>query len=177
MNRKLIRPYFIFTIAATSIVGCKEASTEAKLYSPDNKATELNQLEKSHWLIGKWENKTIEGESAEIWRKENDSTYTAISYFVAENDTISNEKIRLEQRAGQLYYIPLVSGQNKNQPVRFTLTTLSDKQMIFENPEHDFPQKITYTLVTPDSLYAEISGQKKGRVSKIPFPMVRAKKS
>jgi hypothetical protein len=47
--------------------------------------------------------------------------------------------------------------------------------MIFENPAHDFPQFISYTKITTDSLVAEISGTKNGQARKQRFPMKRIK--
>ncbi len=39
------------------------------------------QLEKINWLIGNWENKMPNGTLKEIWIKENDSTFSAKSYY------------------------------------------------------------------------------------------------
>jgi hypothetical protein len=63
--------------------------------------------------------------------------------------------------------------QNNGQAVLFTATKNTATELVFENPEHDFPKKITYTLVTPDSLYAEISGVGK----KQGFPFKRANRN
>jgi hypothetical protein len=43
--------------------------------------------------------------------------------------------------------------------------------LVFENKEHDFPQKITYTKISNDSIVAEISGMKDGKQSKESYPM------
>lgn len=125
------------------------------------------------WLIGTWQNKSPEGLLVEKWQKQNDSTYTGKSYFLAGKDTAFAENIVLQQRSGKLYYIPTVKNQNGGKPVKFTQT---GSGLVFTNPAHDYPQKITYKQVKPDSLVAEISGMSKGKFKSEKFPMGRVKK-
>ncbi|GAA4307313.1 hypothetical protein GCM10023149_00830 [Mucilaginibacter gynuensis] len=147
-------------------VGYKPAMAQTK---------KQNQLSPAEWLIGKWQNKTTRGTVSETWLKVNDSTFTGKSYFLRGADTLSTETIRLEQRNAKLYYVPTVNNQNGGLPVKFAATAITPTQMIFENPEHDFPQKITYTQITRDSLVAEISGTSKGQPRSVKFPMARVK--
>jgi hypothetical protein len=79
--------------------------------------------------------------------------------------------VRLEQRKNDLFYIVSVPNQNEEQPVAFKLTSSTIDYLVFENPEHDFPKKITYKLVTKDSLYAEISGD--GKSQGFPFTKIK----
>lgn len=132
-------------------------------------------IKNASWLIGTWKHQSPRGSSTEIWHKLNDSTYTAKSYVLRGTDTLSTESIRLEQHGGNLYYIPTVKNQNAGKAVTFKLTTPATGQLVFENPEHDFPQKITYTPIKPDSLLAEISGSYKGKERAIKFPMKKEK--
>jgi len=127
------------------------------------------------WLIGSWKNQSAKTVDIETWKKLNDSTFIGRSYSLTGADTVSSERICLQQRRGKLYYIPIVRNQNGGKAVTFTLTSSNNKHLVFENPEHDFPQKITYTLITNDSLVAEISGTKKGRQKAIQFPMKRVR--
>jgi hypothetical protein len=93
------------------------------------------------------------------------------SYFININNTLFAEKVRLEQRKNDLFYIVSVPNQNEEQPVAFKLTSSTNDYLVFENPEHDFPKKITYKLVTKDSLYAEISGD--GKSQGFPFTKIK----
>ncbi|QTE36947.1 DUF6265 family protein [Mucilaginibacter gossypii] len=127
------------------------------------------------WLIGSWKNQSAKTVDIETWKKLNDSTFIGRSYSLTGADTVSSEHIRMEQHKGQLYYIPTIKNQNDGKAVIFTLISSDNKHLIFENPEHDFPQKITYTQITNDSLVAEISGTKKGRQKAIQFPMKRVR--
>jgi hypothetical protein len=131
------------------------------------------ELEKANWFLGKWENKTSEGTFSEEWKVENDTIYLGESYFINNNDTLFSETVRLEQRENNLFYIVSVPNQNEEQPVAFKLTSSTVDYLVFENPKHDFPKKITYKLVTKDSLYAEISGD--GKSQGFPFKKVNRK--
>lgn len=138
--------------------------------------TEQSSLIKNAgWLIGEWENKTARRTSYESWSVKNDSVYSGKSYFLKEKDTVIMENISLEQHGKDLFYIPLVNGQNNNEPVSFKMVSVSSTQLVFENPAHDFPQMISYTQVTKDSLVAEISGVINGQERSKKFPMRRVK--
>jgi hypothetical protein len=91
------------------------------------------------------------------------------------NDTLAFEAVRLVLEGDSLYYIPTVPDQNKSRPVRFSQKLISDDQLIFTNPRHDFPQVISYTRINKDSLVAEISGSRNGRERKQSYPMKRVR--
>lgn len=139
-------------------------------FSCQQKATNYAALEKANWFLGKWENKTTEGTFSEEWKTENDSVLVGASYFINEKDTLFAETVRLEQQKNDLFYIVSVPNQNEEKPVAFKLTSSTTDFLVFENPEHDFPKKITYKLVTKDSLFAEISGD--GKSQGFPFRKV-----
>lgn len=136
---------------------------------------ETSGLKKAEWLIGTWENKTAKGSIFETWNKISDNEFSGKSYLVKEKDTVVFETIQVVQEQDLLFYIPLVKNQNNGLPVRFTGNTISETQLIFENPQHDFPQKISYTKFKSDSLVAEISGIQNGQQRKQTFIMKRVK--
>lgn len=134
-----------------------------------------DDIKKAEWLIGTWENKTARGNIYETWDKVNANEFSGKSYMIKEKDTIVFEKIQLIQRSGHLLYIPAVKDQNNGLPVYFSAKEISDTALVFEHPAHDFPQVITYTRISPDSLVAEISGTKNGRKRSQVFPMRKVK--
>ncbi len=130
----------------------------------------INQLE---WLLGSWENISPGGNYTESWKRLCDTVYNGGSWFVRGNDTLSSEQVTLEQRAGELFYIPVVKDQNQGNPVMFRLSGVASKSFRFENSNHDFPQVISYTQINSDSLVAEISGSENGKNRSELFPMRR----
>jgi len=127
------------------------------------------------WLIGEWENNFEGGKMFESWILEVDSLMTGLSYTIDNGDTVQYETVQLRQRGIDLFYIPIVNDQNEGEPVEFKLTIYTDSTLVFENPTHDFPQKISYLNYSGDSLLAEISGMFEGEPAAIKFPMKRIK--
>jgi len=123
------------------------------------------------WLTGTWEQQTARGKVYEQWQQDGDSTLSGKSFALKGKDTMVFETIQLRREGDDWFYIPQVKDQNDGQPVRFRATRLSATEMVFENPEHDFPQVITYRRNGKDALIAEISGTAKGRTRKETFPM------
>lgn len=111
--------------------------------------------------MGNWENISDEGNLTEKWVVKNDSTYYAETYFIKGKDTLFSEKVDLIQRGDKLFYIPTVTNQNDNNGIEFVLTSADSNEIIFENPTHDYPKKITYKLINNDSINAQISGNGK----------------
>lgn len=137
-------------------------------------AAQTNSLSGAKWLLGKWENQTQRGKMVEEWSELNDSTFAGRSYMITATDSISLESVLLKKEGNDLYYIPTVKGQNNDQPVKFKLTSSTTNSLVFENPAHDFPQKISYTLESERSLLAEISGMMNGQQRSRKFPMKKA---
>ncbi len=134
---------------------------------------QVNEIEQAQWLIGTWENKISTGSIYETWTRKSESEFSGQSYMVKEKDTLVFETIALVSKQDGLFYIPTVNNQNNASPVPFLSTRSSDTQLVFENPKHDFPQVITYTKISQDSLVAEISGIKDGEQRAQTFPMKR----
>ncbi|RTZ05611.1 hypothetical protein EKL98_06715 [Flavobacterium bomense] len=143
-----------------TIFSCKESD-----------ANELEKMKAANWILGNWENKSVDGNLSETWKKVNDSTFEAQSYFIKEKDTLHFESIILQQKGEELTYSTMVKGQNEDKAVAFKLTTTTEKQLVFENPKHDYPQKIIYSQINPDSMVTKISGIQQGKPSSEQYSM------
>jgi len=130
---------------------------------------------KARWLIGEWQHKTARGILYERWKQTNDSLLSGKSFFLRDKDTVVLETIALKQDRQGLWYIPTVRNQNDGKAVPFRLTEVTASRMVFENPEHDFPQKIMYNRISADSLVAEISGTINGTMKQQRFPMRKSR--
>lgn len=129
-----------------------------------------SQLQKAEWMIGRWESSTDEGVLSETWKKEDNSTYSAETYFVVAGDTVFEEHVQLKEVDGKVVYSPVIPNQNNGKPTDFTMVSVASNKIVFENPKHDFPQKITYDL-KGDSLIATISGKRAGKTESEVFAM------
>lgn len=135
------------------------------------KSKEVSKIVGIDWLVGKWENKSDDGNLLEIWRKVNDSLFSGESYFIKEKDTLHSEKIELKQQGEELLYTTIIKGQNNDKPVTFINNIETTKQLVFENPNNEYPRKIVYKPFAKDHLLIEISGIQQEKPSAIRYSM------
>ena len=124
-----------------------------------NKKNE-NKMENFKWLEGSWVMKKKNGGSImENWSVKNDSTMLGESMsFSTTGQSKVLENLRLTYQSGSYYYNSKVNGQNDGKEVAFKITSHSEKKFVAEKPDHDFPKRITYELITKDSIHAFIDG-------------------
>ena len=95
-----------------------------------------------------------------------------MSRFVHNGSTVAYEFLRInETENGLLSFFAAPSGQASNS---FELTSIDENTVTFEDLQHDFPQRISYTLTTADHLLARIEGESKGQFRGVDFPMTRS---
>lgn len=129
------------------------------------KSNEKSKITTADWLPGNWENKSKEGDFIENWTKVNDSIYNGESFFIKGKDTLHFEKIQLIQKKEDLLYISTIKGQNNDKPITFIKKDTVAKQLFFENPNNDYPKKITYNPISSTVIIIEISGIQQGKPS------------
>lgn len=71
---------------------------------------------------------------------------------------------------GKLQYVAIPSGQAE---AAFPVKDIAENAVTFENPQHDFPQRILYRLVDKDTLVARIEGSVGGQARSADFPYKR----
>ena len=123
------------------------------------------------WLEGSWRNTSKSMDFHENWKRLDDQHLSAESYVLVKNDTVFYERIILTKTTKGWDYTVSVRDQNKELPVTFASTLLSDDLLVFENAKHDFPNRIEYKKITEDSLIATIFGTQKGKPVSEVFPM------
>ncbi len=134
------------------------------------KEVHINDLS---WLQGTWQ---IEAKPIfEEWTRVNVNLYRGKGYEIRKNDTIVTETIEIVQTGENLFYIPKVVGQNDGKEVMFKLISKNPEYLIFENKNHDFPQRIIYHRTGRKNMDAFIEGQREDGYSKVEFPYVKVK--
>ena len=159
-----------FTLIVICIVSC------SKYDSKGNLIKSYDELQKANWLLGEWEKTDSLGTLKEIWTSEDDSTFIGESYYIQnEKDTLHNEQIELMQDGDHLIYAATVEGENNDTAIPFQMTKAEDSLLVFENPKHDYPQKIQYKLMKNGSIVATISGKQRKKISSESYPMTKKK--
>lgn len=126
------------------------------------------------WL-GCWEFYKGDTLYRECWRAESPGLFRGLGLNLLGNDTLFKERITLNASAEAVYYTVSGADSDPNKAVRFTCTNWSGGEIIFENPEHDFPQHIVYRKSGADSLEAYIEGLIQNEKFRMNFPYRRSK--
>jgi hypothetical protein len=119
-------------------------------------AQNLLDLKQLEWIADDWINTENDAVTHEHWEKINDSLIEGGSETIKNGDTVFAEKLKIILKDGDIFYVADVS--HNPAPVYFKLTESIPGKAVFENPEHDFPKKITYELEDGSSLHAIIEG-------------------
>ena len=105
-----------------------------------------------NWLEGIWNHEN--GKVTERWDMEPD--YLDGMVFDARSRGMKiYEVLKIVKREDEVFYIADV--EHNPEPVAFLLTHLEKHRVIFENPQHDFPQKIEYSRLHSDTLRVTLS--------------------
>jgi hypothetical protein len=126
-------------------------------------------------LTGLWKMETKRGPLYEEWKVLPDGKLYGRSYKINNKDTMVLERVELTFQEGKIVYKPIVTGQNNEQPVPFNLSTLTGKKYVFENKEHDYPQRVIYNIVSKKVLLARIEGTNNGKEMSSDFTYSRVK--
>lgn len=130
------------------LIGAQSGRLQAKEAVP--------QLQQMAWLAGTWQRVGMpDGQSGyERWTYDGAQGFTGVGVSERGGKAVFEEKLRIVAKDNAVYYVADV--QENAQPVYFKLTKLSESGFVFENPTHDFPQKIAYKK-NGKRLHAKIS--------------------
>jgi hypothetical protein len=145
----------------------------AILVTPFSNASQKTGIEGVGWITGCWVMDDGKERTQEQWMNPAGQTMIGMSRTVAGGKTVFTEYVQIREVNGQLAYI--VSLGLNAKPTVFKLIKSSENEAVFENPEHDFPQRIIYRRESPDALFARIEGQEKGVNKAMDFPYKRTK--
>jgi hypothetical protein len=116
-----------------------------------------------HSLSGLWKMDLQRGAIYEEWQAGGDGQLSGRSYKLKNSDTVVLENVIISLQGDAIFYTPVVQNQNNQQPVPFRLISCNNKRYVFENKEHDYPQRVIYDLVSHNHLRARIEGSKNGK--------------
>lgn len=119
------------------------------------------------WLAGCWELDRGERHTVEHWMAPEGGMLLGMSRTVAGADAIEHEFLIIRERDGGLEYVARPSGQAE---AVFSASRIEAREVVFENPTHDFPQRIIYRQTDDDGLVARIEGTVDGKARSVDFP-------
>ena len=123
------------------------------------------------WLSGCWQEDGAESGSIEIWLAPAGGTMLGVSRTVKAGKTVAYEFMRIGALAdGKLAFTAKPSSQAE---ATFQVLRVGKQEIVFENKEHDFPQRIVYRSAAPGKLSARIEGTRDGKERGIDYPMTK----
>ena len=122
------------------------------------------------WLAGCWASDEAEPGSGERWLLIGE-VLIGVSRTIRQGKEPEVEHMEIGYLAdGKLAFVAHPAGQRA---VTFVLRRIRDGEVVFENREHDYPQRIVYTLEGDSKLRARIEGTQADAPRVVEFPMTR----
>jgi hypothetical protein len=108
---------------------------------------------------GVWVYKTDQSIMTETWNFVNDSLFEGTTLVTDVNlNPVYTEKMAIRISGKTVKYFAAVSNQNNASEIPFELIKAQSYIFTFENPQHDYPQRIVYDLSVEGKLNAYIEG-------------------
>ncbi len=133
------------------------------------------KLEDLSWLAGCWESNRAGRISEERWTTPKGGMMLGTGHTIKDDKTTEFEFMRIHEEKGDIFFTAKPSGQPEASFKLIALTGGKDGKAVFENPQHDFPQRVIYGKQPDGSLLARIEGEMNGQKRGIDFPFKRAK--
>ncbi len=128
-------------------------------------------IQRIAWLQGCWELASSGRTVEEQWMAPRASSMVGVSRTVRADQLVGFELVVVREEGGRLAYQAHPSGQPS---ATFVSHRVTDSSVVFENPDHDFPQQVGYQRKAPDSLLGWIEGHQDGKRRRLEFPYRRA---
>jgi hypothetical protein len=93
------------------------------------------------WMAGSWTSQRDGVRMEEHWTRGDGGLMVGMHQDVTASGRISFEFLRIERRDGKLIYLAMPRARPETP---FPSKSQSADRVVFENPDHDFPQRIIY---------------------------------
>jgi uncharacterized protein DUF6265 len=127
---------------------------------PTHSSAAAPDISELAWMAGHWTGTQDGLEMEEYWQAPKGNTMLGLHRDVSGGRTVSFEFLRIEATTDGITYWASPRGRLATP---FNLIDLKGKRVVFENPKHDFPQRIIYWLTDDGTLHAKIEGTIKGK--------------
>lgn len=129
-------------------------------------AQDAARVEQVGWLTGCWESGSPPRTVEEQWSSPRGETMLGTGRTVRDGRTVDYEFVLLKPRDGRLAYEAHLAGQPS---AVFLSKEVSATRAVFENLEHDFPQRVGYERRGGEVLTAWVEGTQNGRTRRADF--------
>jgi hypothetical protein len=128
------------------------------------------QFEQLKSMEGSWMVRSDKTMMIETWKYSNDTLIEGtVRMSDLDSNTLFSEKLAIRKIGNSIFYIAAVSNQNNGSEIPFELKSSNNSVFIFENPKHDFPQRIVYDISVKAKISAYIEGIVNGKLQRTDF--------
>lgn len=123
-------------------------------------------------LAGCWQDPAGEPGSGEVWMAPAGGSMLGMARTLKGGRQVQFEfqQLRLEADGGLVF----IAQPNGRPPTRFLASRSGPEEWVFDNPDHDFPQRVAYRIEAADRVAARIEGPgRDGRWRVVAFPLRR----
>ena len=121
------------------------------------------------WMAGCWRQDAGGRVIDEFWMAPAGGLMLGTGRTVAKGRVVEFEFMQIREDAGRLVFTAKPSGQPE---ASFAAIKTGAREVVFENPSHDFPQRVMYRL-DGDTLTGRIEGSQNGKPRSVEFPLRR----
>ena len=129
-------------------------------------AEEPGRIAQVAWLTGCWAQQAGQTMVEEHWTPPRGGTMLSVGRTTRNGALVEYEFIVLREQNSRLAYEAHPSGQPT---ATFLSIQVGEDAVVFEDPAHDFPQRVGYRKVGADALDAWIEGEQRGQRKHIDF--------
>lgn len=126
-------------------------------------------IEKLAFMAGCW---TGPG-TFEMWMKPDGGAVLGAGRTIKDYKVVATEFFSVSETADTVILNVQLRLAEKTTP--FRAKEITESSVTFENPEHDYPQRIIYRKQADGSLLGRIEGTQNGKPRAIDYPMKRAR--
>lgn len=111
-------------------------------------------LDQLTWLAGCWGSSEGSSSADECWLERRGNVMMGFHVDVFQNGKVFYEYLRIVADGDAVHYMASPMG---GEATAFRLVDAGDQRAVFENPDHDWPQRLTYWRAN-DHLHARAEG-------------------
>lgn len=151
---------------ATGTLGAQSASPTSPTTASPSPVAGLG------WMAGCWARESNGRLIEEFWQAPRAGTMLGVSRTTAGERLVEYEALRI-YAAGDTLVLAATPARQTPAEFRAAPPHTAGGEVVFADPAHDFPQRIRYRPVGPDSLHARIEGTRNGAERAVDYRYAR----
>jgi uncharacterized protein DUF6265 len=161
----------VVLVVTRSTAACSQTTQSAAAFGPRPAVRSL--VSDLGFMAGCWRGLTRSGTTIEeYYTPPSSNLIVGATRYVRDGRVVDFEFTRIDQTDSGAVITPHPKGVRS---VSFAPKVVERNRAVWENPTHDFPQRILYTRVADDTLVARIEGRTPSGERALEWRMVRAR--